>query len=112
MTVVTIITLVFGVAGMAFGLECYRRLREWARLCQHGRIFIAYNNRVKLDAPITDWIQWTRMLKDDEASTGRVIYQANKLRVGILRPRKTVNDTTVKTLKREPKTPDTEAVAS
>jgi hypothetical protein len=98
MTVLSIIAFIIGLTGIAFGLECYRRLHEWARLCQHGRIFIAYNNKVKLDAPITEWVQWTRMLKEDEASTGRVIYQANKLRVGIFRPKKTITGTTVKTV--------------
>lgn len=98
MTILSIIATAFGVAGTAFGITCYVKLHEWARLCQNGRIFIAYNNRVKLDAPITDWIQWTRMLKGDEQTSGRIIYQANKLRVGILRP-KTPNKTTVKTVK-------------
>ena len=102
MTVIDIIALILGAAGVAFGLECYRRLHEWARLCQRGRIFIAYNNKVRLDAPITDWVQWTRMLKDDEASTGRVISNFGKVRVGILRM-KTPNTTTVKTVK-DPKT--------
>lgn len=102
----SIVAIVFGVAGVAFGAKCYLELRKWAHLCQRGRIFIAYNNRVKLDAPITDWIQWTRMLTKDEQSTGRIIYQANKLRVGILRPRKP-DKTTVKTV-----TPTPEKVAA
>jgi hypothetical protein len=88
MTTLSIILAAFGVGGIAFGGICYYELWKWARLCQGARIFIAYNNRVKLDAPLTEWLEWARMLKGDEQAKGRIIYQANKMRVGILNPRK------------------------
>lgn len=99
---ITIISFAFGVAGIGCAIWFYVHLHRWARLCQNGRIFIAYNNKVRLEGPITEWIEWTRMLKGDEQSTGRIIYQANKLRVGIsFRPG---NKTTVTTVK--PTTPE------
>lgn len=101
MTVLSIMSIIVGILGVMFGLECYRRLHEWARLCQNGRIFIAYKNRVQLDAPITDFVQWTRMLKDDQnkVSTGRVIYHAKDVKVGLFRPRSTASGTTLEAVK-------------
>lgn len=97
MTILSVIAVVFGVAGFAFGAKCYHELWRWARLCQRGRIVIAYNRRVQLNAPLTEWLEWTRMLKGDEKSKGRVIYRANKMSVAILYPEKT-DTTTVTTV--------------
>lgn len=101
MTTLSIISFVFGATGVAFGAKCYHELWKWARLCQRGRIVIAYNRRVQLNAPLTEWLEWTRMLKGDEKSTGRVIYRANKMSVAILCPEKR-NSTTVKEVKTTP----------
>lgn len=96
MNALSIISLIIGASGFGCAVWFYVHLYRWARICQHGRIFIAYNNKVKLEGPITEWVEWTRMLKGDERSTGRIIYQANKLRVGIsLRPGNSTRITTV-----------------
>lgn len=101
MTILLTISLAFGATGTGCAIWFYVHLHRWARICQNGRIFIAYNNKVKLEGPITEWVEWTRMLKGDEKSTGRIIYQANKLRVGIsYRPGNTT------TVKETPDTPD------
>jgi hypothetical protein len=73
-------------AAILFAARCYVELRSWARQCQGARIIIAYNNRVKLQAPLTEWLLWTRGLGEDERSSGRVIYQANKVRIAIAAP--------------------------
>jgi hypothetical protein len=77
--------LVAAVA-VLFAGRCYKELHSWARQCQGARIMIAYNNRVKLQAPLTEWLLWTRKLGEDERSTGRVIYRANKVSVAIAAP--------------------------
>lgn len=104
MTILSIISLIVGVTGVAFGAKCYHELWKWARLCQRGRIVIAYNRRVQLNAPLTEWLEWTRMLKGDERSTGRVVYRANKMSVAILCPAKR-DTTTVKPVKEVKGTP-------
>lgn len=102
MTILSIIALTVGIVGVAFGAKCYYELWKWARLCQRGRIVIAYNRKVQINAPLTEWLQWTRMLKGDEQSNGRVVYRANKMSVAILCP-KQADSTTVQTVK--PKSP-------
>lgn len=98
MTTLSIIALTVGIVGLAFGGKCYFELWKWAKLCQRGRIVIAYNRKVQINAPLTEWLQWTRMLKGDEQSNGRVVYRANKMSVAILCP-KHADTTKVKTVK-------------
>lgn len=98
------------MAGVAFGVRCYMELRTWARLCQRGRIGIAYRGRVQLNAPLTEWLGWMRLLKDDEKSTGRPIYKNGKVSVFILYTDKE-DTTTVKTIETPAQQKPTEAAA-
>lgn len=85
MSPLDIAAVVIGVGGIAFGLNCYRELHKWARMCQNGRITIAYKRKVKLDAPLTEWLGWMNMLKKDKLSGGRVIYSMGGTSVAILK---------------------------
>jgi len=88
MTVLDIICLILGAAGLAFGLRCYVELYKWARQCQGARIAIARKGKVRLQAPLLEWLLWTNKLNDDEASSGRVIYRDGNTSVAILKPAK------------------------
>lgn len=98
MIYLTAASLTIGVAGLIAAGLFYRELHKWARMCQLGRIGIAYNSRVQLHATLSEWVQWTRMLHDDEKSKGRVIYRNGKMTVFLTRSDK-VDTTTVKTVK-------------
>lgn len=94
------IALGIGVFGILFGLNCYRELWKWAKQCQRGRIVIAYNRRVQLDASLAEVLAWISQLQKQEAK-GREIYRVHKMSVSILKDSKvgTQAKTTVKTLR-------------
>lgn len=77
-----------GLLGFAFGAKCYRELWKWAKQCERARIVVAYNNRVRLNHSLREWLTWANTLGDDERAKGRVVFTANKCRVAILRPDK------------------------
>jgi hypothetical protein len=52
---------------------------------QHARIAIAYKGKVKSDAPLVEWLLWANMIDRDKESNGRVIFQANNVRVALLK---------------------------
>lgn len=91
MTVLAIIAFAFGVVAIAFGISCYVQLYKWARECQGARIAIAYKGKVQMNAPLVEWMLWTRMLKGKEEN-GRVVYRNGQVTVAILKrpPRRTV----------------------
>lgn len=78
-------SIVIGVAGVLFGLRCYYELWKWARECQYSRIAIAYKRKVKLQAPLVEWLLWIRKLNEDKDSSGRVIYSLGGTSVAITR---------------------------
>lgn len=80
---VDIISIAFGVIGVVYGLRCYRELWKWARQCQHARIAIAYKGRVKLQAPLVEWLLWCNMLDKDKDSNGRVVYSMGGTSIAI-----------------------------
>lgn len=75
--------LLVGLAGVTFGARCYMELRRWARQCQHARIAIAYKQKVKLQAPLVEWLLWINQLDKDSDSTGRVVYRIGGTSVAI-----------------------------
>ena len=83
-----VLSIMFGVTLLAilFAARCYGELRSWARQCQQARIIIAYNNRVKMQAPLVEWLLWTRKLSEDERSAGRVVFREQKMSVAIAAP--------------------------
>jgi hypothetical protein len=66
-------------------VSLYRNQRRWAQAFNSARLVIAYNRRVALQAPMSEWYKWVRALTDDEASAGRMIYQRNKVSFVITR---------------------------
>lgn len=84
MVIVTIIAVVVAVVAVAYCVRFYIELRRWANVCNHGRIAIAYNRKVQLQAPLTEWYLWTRKLNAGE--TGRVVYRNGKVTVAIVKP--------------------------
>lgn len=84
--------VIFGVCGLGFGLRCYWELRKWAKQCKEARIVVAYNRRVKMNAPLIEWLQWCNMLDKDESTTGRVVYMNGKTSIAIVRPKKNAPD--------------------
>lgn len=80
---IEVVCLGVGILGVAFGLKCYSELRKWARQCQYARIAISYKGKVKLHAPLTEWIAWVNMLDKDKDSHGRVVYRMNGTAVAI-----------------------------
>lgn len=83
MTVLAIIACVFGIAGVLFGCRCYYELWKWARQMQGARIAIAYKNKVKLQAPLVEWMKWCNQLDDDKDSDGRVVLRMSHMSVVI-----------------------------
>lgn len=83
----TYLALAFGVAGVLFGLNCYRELWKWAKLCQRASISIAYNRRVQLTAPLVEWLTWAGQLDAEQKAKGRVVYRNGKVTVAILGPK-------------------------
>jgi len=77
---------IVGVLGIAFAVTSYRELWKWARQCERARIVVAYNNRVRLNHSLKEWLTWANTLGNDERAKGRVVFTANKCRVAILRP--------------------------
>lgn len=91
MIYVTVGSLVFGVLGFTYGFTCYRKLWEWARQCQHARIVVANKNRVRLNAPILEWLLWANQLDADKDSNGRMIYSIGGTSVSIVKKSFTTN---------------------
>lgn len=83
MSVIDIISIVFGLAGFGCAVWFYVHLYRWARQCQGARIAIAYKGKVKTHAPITEWLAWVSMLDKDEQSNGRVLYKLGGTTVAI-----------------------------
>jgi hypothetical protein len=79
---------VVAVVSVVFGAVCYREARKWAKQCRNARIVVAHKRRVKLNAPLVDWLTWANSLDQDESSTGRIVYLNDKTSVAIVRPDK------------------------
>lgn len=90
-----IVGVTFGIVGSAFGTICAIRLLQWERQLRGARIAIAYKGRVKLQAPLIDWLKWANSLDNDKTTTGRPIYKANATTVVILKRRPPVKAKTI-----------------
>ena len=85
MVYVMVGSLVFGMLGVALATRNYYKLWQWARECQHARITLAYKGKVKLDAPLVEWMLWCRLLEKDKTSRGRTVYTYGGTQVAIIR---------------------------
>lgn len=71
--------------GVVFGFSCYYQLWKFARQCQQVRIAVAQKGRVKLNAPVLEWLLWSNMLDQDKDSNGRMIVNLNGVSVSIIK---------------------------
>lgn len=94
-----IVAFLVGIIGLSFGLFCGARLRRWERQLAGARIAVAYKTRVKLEAPLVEWLTWANMLDKDQQSRGRVVYRMGGTSVAILKPRRGHGKTQTKTVK-------------
>lgn len=85
MTIPGIAGWVVAVLAVAYCIRVYYELWKWARICQRSRIAIAFKRKVKLQAPLTEYIEWIKMLDQDKDSGGRTIYSAGGTTVIITR---------------------------
>lgn len=85
MTVLDIVSYAVAGVSLAWAALMYREARKWATQCRNARIAVSYNRRVKINAPLIDWLLWANSLKGQD-ETGRVVFQAAKVSVAILRP--------------------------
>lgn len=76
--------VIFGVLGWLAAGWFYLHLWRWARQCQHARIAIAYKQKVKLEAPLVEWLAWVKMVDKDKQSHGRVVYRLGGTSVAIV----------------------------
>lgn len=81
----SLLSLLVGIVGFAYGLRCWLELRRWAHLIKYGRIVVAYKSKVKLNAPLQEWALWAKMAESDKSTNGRVIYTLGGTRIAILR---------------------------
>lgn len=83
MTIIDIVSVAIGVAGLVFGAGCYWELWKWAQQCKGARIAIAYKRRVQLQAPLVEWLMWCNQLDKDKDSHGRVVWRQGYASVAI-----------------------------
>jgi hypothetical protein len=94
-----IIALLVIVASLGFSLFTFLRLRSYNRYLADARIAVAYKQKVKLQAPLGEWLQWANMLGKDQQSNGRVVYRMGHTTVAILKPRPGHGKTKTRTIK-------------
>lgn len=86
MSAIDIIAFAVGLAGLVFGVNSYLELWKWAKQCQRARVVIAYNHRVRMQAPLTDWLAWANTLGGNQKETGRVVFTDRKFSVAVVNP--------------------------
>lgn len=83
--VVKAILLGLAVTGFALAGWFYWHLYRWAKECQGARITIAYKRKVKIDAPLVEWMLWIRQANKDKSTGGRIVYSVGGTQVAILK---------------------------
>lgn len=68
-----------------FAARCYRELWRWARQCQNAQIAIAYKRKVKIVAPLVEWLLWCNRLDAERDIGGRTIYSLGGTDVALIR---------------------------
>jgi hypothetical protein len=92
--------LIVGIIGVAFGLYCGWKLRQWEHHLARSRIAIAYKGKVKMNTPLYEWLLWANRLDKDQQSRGRAVYKMGSTTVAILKPQpRTHGKTKTKTVK-------------
>lgn len=78
------ISVGFGVLGVAYGIRCYWELYKWARQCQNARIAISFKRKVRLQAPLVEWLLWANNVKKDKLATGQVVFSQANVSVAVV----------------------------
>jgi hypothetical protein len=89
----TIFGLLVGLVGAYLAWAYHRDLHAWTDQCNHARIVVAYKNKVKINAPITEWIMWCNMLDKDNKANGRTVYRIGGTDVAIIKKSFVTKDT-------------------
>lgn len=82
---VTTILIVVAVIGWLLALWFGAHLYVWADQCKHARIVVAYKRKVKIDAPLVEWLLWCRKAQKDHGARGRVVFQGGATSVAIMK---------------------------
>lgn len=82
---ITVGSLIVAVLAITFAIRCYRELWKWARQCQYARIIVAHKNRVRLNAPLIEWLLWCNQLDQDKDANGRMVYSLGGTSVSIVK---------------------------
>lgn len=90
-----IVCAVIAILSLAFAARCYIELHKWAYQCKRARIVIAYKNKVRLNAPIVDYIKWVNLLDKDKDTNGRPVYMMGGTTVAILKGKPTVKQRSI-----------------
>lgn len=73
------------IIGISYGFLCYYKLWKFARQCQQARIVVAQKGRVRLNAPLLEWLLWCNMLDQDKDANGRMILNLSGMSVSIIK---------------------------
>lgn len=99
MNVVEILSILFGVVGIGYGIRCYWELYKWARQCQGARISVYYKGKWQLGAPLVEWLLWCNQLNRDKESNGRPVYKMGGTTIAITKAPPRVGLSIVRTIK-------------
>ena len=86
MTIIDYVCVAITLLSLAFAGKFYLELWRWARMCQSAQIAVAYKRKVKLSAPLVEWLLWCNQV-DEGKGNGRVVYNIGGTSVAILRGR-------------------------
>ena len=84
LTYIAVALAITTVISTAFAVRFYMELWKWAKQCQRAQIAIAYKRKVKLSAPLVEWLLWCNQLKDKDEN-GRVVFSLGGTSVAILK---------------------------
>lgn len=87
MLIVTLVLATLLVAAVCLILRLYVELYRWSTILKMGRIAVAYKNKVKLQAPLTELAAWARRLQEDDYANGQVFYRLGGTTIAIAKPR-------------------------
>jgi hypothetical protein len=82
---VEIAAFIVGALGLAYGAILHFTLRGWQRTLTM-RIAVAYKGRVKIQAPIREWITWSRSVEKNADRKGQEVFKMGGTTVAILKP--------------------------
>lgn len=87
----TAIAIGCAALGWAAAAWSYYQLQRWARDCKM-RIAISYKGKVKIDAPLVEWMLWGRQAAKDRAARkvgpAKMLFHGGGTSVAIVQPPK------------------------